>query len=396
MDCDVDIQKFAGAPFVIERPAGDSMLGNQAAKFLAKKGLRLEFGQAARVKNLAATDLKAILPSGAAVLDRQSASLSDPSAGTIVAMPSRVSPGQVQSISGQLMQLDGLKMLGHSLCGADRQEAATFAALVAMQKQFDDAALVHFADAQDTLNEVGLGSGETRYSLRELVARRQVVEAKIAFLGHGADQLAALAKNTVSANGIHLASLNPNLGDLGLSTADPAKESAEAFRGKFAPKEFGSASVGPSFLNSTLFNEKSRKEIQGVHPDLLSVVNRARELSPIAFEVVPDNGGMRDLAEQRRLTRAGKSRANLGRHTIGHAIDLVPTDSRGRPNFKDMKGFEAIRNAMEMAANELGVPIQWGGNWKKLVDKPHFELDRKVYPGPGEEHEAETVMTAFR
>jgi peptidoglycan L-alanyl-D-glutamate endopeptidase CwlK len=61
-----------------------------------------------------------------------------------------------------------------------------------------------------------------------------------------------------------------------------------------------------------------------------------------------------------------------------------------------MKGFDAIRDAMEVAANELGVPIQWGGNWKKLVDKPHFELDRKVYPGPGEEHDSDAVMTAFR
>jgi hypothetical protein len=33
---------------------------------------------------------------------------------------------------------------------------------------------------------------------------------------------------------------------------------------------------------------------------------------------------------------------------------------------------------------ELCAPAD-GSNWKKLVDKPHIELDRKVYPAPGEE-----------
>ncbi len=394
MDCDVDLQKFATAPFVIERPAGQSLLGDQAAQFLARKGLRLEFGQAAQVKKRALSDLNSILPTGVGTIDRQNASVSNLQAGTIVAMPSRVSPSQGLE-AGQLMQLNGLKMLGHALCGSDRQEAATFAALMGVQKRFDHAALVYFANENDSRNEIAAASYE-RYSLKELIAQRRVVEAKMAFFDHDAEQIASFAKQAVSTNGVQLASLNPDIGSVTAIDRDTELEAPEAFSGKFRPKEFGSASAGPSFLNGNLFNEKSLKEIQGVHPDLLSVVNRARELSPIAFEVVPDNGGLRDLAEQRRLKRAGKSRAILGRHTIGHAIDLVPTDNRGRPNFKDLKGFDAIRAAMEMAANELGVPIQWGGNWKKLVDKPHFELDRKVYPGPGEEHDAQSVLTAFR
>jgi peptidoglycan L-alanyl-D-glutamate endopeptidase CwlK len=396
MDCDVDLQKFADGPFVIERPAGFSLLGDQATKLLAKKGFRLDFGRGALTSKHAATGLASILPSGTSVLDRQSAAIPAENATTIVAMPARASTACPQAVSGQLMQLEGLTMLGHSLCGADRQEAATFATMVAMQKQFDDAALVYFASANDPSNAMGLVDGGKHFGLKELIGRRQVVEAKIAFLGQGVDQLASLAKHAVATKGVQFASLNPDLSDLGATATSQMPEGDEVFGGKFLAKEFGSASVGPSFLNKALFNEKSMKEIQGVHPDLLSVVNRAREISPIAFEVVPDNGGMRNLAEQRRLTKAGKSRANLGRHTIGHAIDLVPTDSRGRPNFKDLKGFDTIRDAMEAAATELGVPVQWGGNWKKLVDKPHFELDRKVYPGPGEEPDVEAVMTAFR
>lgn len=395
MDCDVDLQKFADVPFVIERPAGESVLGDQAVKFLAKRGFRLDFGQGALASKRAVTDLEAILPSGMAVLDRQSASISGDSLGTIVAMPARASSGLGHGVSAQVMQLEGLAMLGHSLCGADRQEAATFAVMVAMQKQFDDASLVHFASANNPSAMTESNGEGARYSLKELIERRQLVEAKLAFLGSGFDQVASLVKHEIDSSGVHLASLDQNLNNL-MPVNGQTLEDSEQGGSRFLPKEFGSAASGPSYLNSGLFNEKSLKEIQGVHPDLLSVVNRAREICPIAFEVVPDTGGLRDLAEQRRLTKAGKSKAKLGRHTIGHAIDLVPTDARGRPNFRNLRGFDAIRDAMEIAANELGVPIQWGGNWKKLVDKPHFELDRKVYPGPGEEHDAEEIVTAFR
>lgn len=395
MDCDVDLQKFADEPFVIERPAGESLLGDQASRFMAKKGFRLDFGSSAALGKQAVSDFAAILPDGIGVIDRQSASVKGLNASTVVAMPSRISTFADKSVSGQVMQLEGLSMFGHSVCGADRAEAATFAVMFAMQKQFQDASLLYFAtENSEAKSFVG---GENSTTLKELIARRDVVEAKLAFLGYGIDQIASLAKHTVYANEIRLASLNPRVEDFSVSIFGPKPEKNELHDvGKFLPKEFGSVAMGPSYLNPSLFNEKSLKEIQGVHPDLIAVVNRAREICSIDFEVVPDTGGLRNLAQQRRLTKAGKSKAKLARHTIGHAIDLVPKDARGHLNFQDLKGFDAIRDAMEMAANELGVPIQWGGNWKKLVDKPHFELDRKVYPGPGEEQDAKSVITAFR
>ena len=32
------------------------------------------------------------------------------------------------------------------------------------------------------------------------------------------------------------------------------------------------------------------------------------------------------------------------------------------------------------AAKPKGVALIWGGDWPRLRDGPHFELDRKVYP----------------
>ena len=63
-------------------------------------------------------------------------------------------PSAQQCHAEELMQLDGLRMLGHNQCGADRQVAATFAALMGMQRQFDDAALVHFANVNDAQSEL--------------------------------------------------------------------------------------------------------------------------------------------------------------------------------------------------------------------------------------------------
>ncbi|MBL4785095.1 MAG: peptidoglycan-binding protein [Cohaesibacteraceae bacterium] len=35
---------------------------------------------------------------------------------------------------------------------------------------------------------------------------------------------------------------------------------------------------------------------------------------------------------------------------------------------------------MKKAAEELGVAIEWGGDWKTFRDGPHFQLSREMYP----------------
>jgi peptidoglycan L-alanyl-D-glutamate endopeptidase CwlK len=39
-----------------------------------------------------------------------------------------------------------------------------------------------------------------------------------------------------------------------------------------------------------------------------------------------------------------------------------------------------VADAFKRAANELGVPIVWGGDWPKFRDGPHIELNRAKYP----------------
>lgn len=124
-----------------------------------------------------------------------------------------------------------------------------------------------------------------------------------------------------------------------------------------------------------ILNERSLRNLEGVRPELVSVVKRAAELCPVPIVVTE---GLRSMKRQRELKAAGKSWTLDSRHLTGHAVDLVDAD-----DFKyDIPDMDRIAKAMKEAAAELGVAIVWGGDWKQR-DTPHFELDRKAYPASG-------------
>jgi peptidoglycan L-alanyl-D-glutamate endopeptidase CwlK len=122
------------------------------------------------------------------------------------------------------------------------------------------------------------------------------------------------------------------------------------------------------------FSQRSLKNLQGVHPDLVRVVHRALELSPLDFVVTE---GLRTVERQRELLAAGASRTMNSRHITGHAIDfaaLVGGEVRW-----DWPLYRKIADAFKQAAAEKGVAIVAGADWVKFRDGPHIELDRRVY-----------------
>lgn len=148
--------------------------------------------------------------------------------------------------------------------------------------------------------------------------------------------------------------------------------------------------------------EKSLKELNGVHPDLIAVVKRAIELSVQDFSI---HDGIRTLAEQQQLVQSGASQTLDSRHITGHAVDLVPYIN-GKLRW-EWEPIYKIADAVRMAAKELGTPIRWGGAWdvtltdtdespedlvhdytarrkkvgkKAFIDGPHFELPKSQYP----------------
>ncbi len=146
----------------------------------------------------------------------------------------------------------------------------------------------------------------------------------------------------------------------------------------------------------------SLAKLVGVHPDLVKVVKRAIELSPVDFAV---HEGLRSLETQKEYVRRGVSKTMESRHLTGHAVDLLPYIG-GQLRWEWPPLF-LIAVAVDRAATELGVIIRWGGVWDKFmteyggsaelmkkevdaycarhpgpdfIDGPHFELSRKVYP----------------
>jgi peptidoglycan L-alanyl-D-glutamate endopeptidase CwlK len=122
------------------------------------------------------------------------------------------------------------------------------------------------------------------------------------------------------------------------------------------------------------FGMRSLNNLKGVHPDLVKVMERGLELSPIDFTITE---GLRTKERQADLVKAGASKTMNSRHLTGHAVDIAPMlDGKVR---WDWELFRLIAPAIKQAAAELNVPIVWGGDWRTFKDGPHFELDRKHY-----------------
>ena len=117
---------------------------------------------------------------------------------------------------------------------------------------------------------------------------------------------------------------------------------------------------------------RSLQSLSGVHPDMVAVVKKAIEITEVDFTVIE---GIRNISRQRELLKAGKSTTLNSRHITGHAVDMVPWPV----DWEDLERFEAMSEAMKTAAEDLDIPIVWGGDWKSFYDAPHFELDRKKY-----------------
>lgn len=128
-------------------------------------------------------------------------------------------------------------------------------------------------------------------------------------------------------------------------------------------------------------SQSSLSKLVGVHPDLVKVVKRAIEITPIDFKITE---GVRTMARQKQLVAEGKSKTLKGRHIpdnnackLGCAIDLAAL-----PNNVlswEWKYYEQLAKAMKQAAKEVNVPIEWGGDWTSLKDGPHFQLPWSVY-----------------
>lgn len=141
-----------------------------------------------------------------------------------------------------------------------------------------------------------------------------------------------------------------------------------------------------------VLSKLSLSRLDGVNGSLQKVVKRAIQITSQDFAVVEGlrtreqcmiNWGKGRTAAQciakgisakyaqpsvARVTSLNNPFSSL--HVTGRAVDLVPYPV----DWNDLSKFKAIATAMKQAAKELGVSMDWGGDWKTFKDYPHFEL----------------------
>ena len=118
-------------------------------------------------------------------------------------------------------------------------------------------------------------------------------------------------------------------------------------------------------------------KLEGVHPAMTGVVERAIQLTEVDFGVTQ---GIRTLEEQKANVAAGRSQTMRSKHLLqddgfSHAVDVVAYV--GSDVSWELNLYDDICDAFKKAAEELGVSIKWGAAWS--------EGDIRSYPGTAED-----------
>ena len=125
-------------------------------------------------------------------------------------------------------------------------------------------------------------------------------------------------------------------------------------------------------------DDRSERNLQGVHPDLVKVIRRAHEMYTTDAETFIVTEGLRTKERQEQLFKAGHSMTRNSRHLTGHAVDLA-IKLHGEITWAT-PAYKRLMLVVESAARELGIEIEAGGRWRTFQDYPHFQLPWSKYP----------------
>jgi peptidoglycan L-alanyl-D-glutamate endopeptidase CwlK len=141
-----------------------------------------------------------------------------------------------------------------------------------------------------------------------------------------------------------------------------------------------------------ILSERDEARMIGLHPDLQRVIRRAARDTPLAFTLLET---VRTPERQKQLVAAGSSWTMRSRHIPAtskknpqwsHAFDATPLldiDHDGKIETEEMFDWPLIRKLapiIKAAAKAEGVQIEWGGDWRKRKDGPHWQLPWSAYP----------------
>lgn len=126
-------------------------------------------------------------------------------------------------------------------------------------------------------------------------------------------------------------------------------------------------------------DKRSETSLQGVHPDLALVLRSAHQ-SPQPFVIIH---GLRTVAEEKAMVAKGASSTMHSRHLPGATGAACAVDFAILDGATYVPGGVLYTHAwiqIHAAALALGIPVEWGGNWKTLKDLGHVQLPWARYP----------------
>ena len=126
-------------------------------------------------------------------------------------------------------------------------------------------------------------------------------------------------------------------------------------------------------------SKSGQERFNQLHPDLQKIVEEY-----LHFKDLSITEGYRDEETQNKYKKMGTSNASFGSSPHNYfpslAVDIypypVPTiEKNGKSVIDDYsKEWDLQAELFLEIAKQMKIDIEWGGSWKTLVDKPHFQL----------------------
>lgn len=138
-----------------------------------------------------------------------------------------------------------------------------------------------------------------------------------------------------------------------------------------------------------MMDPRSEVLLNHMHPDLAKVLRRFSQIAPFKFRLTEVS---RTPERQAQLVKAGASKTLKSRHLphpkdgLSRAFDLIPLvdiNQDGKITTEEMYAwplYHKLAPVLKQAARDVGVPIEWGGDWRKFKDGPHWQLPWEAYP----------------
>jgi peptidoglycan L-alanyl-D-glutamate endopeptidase CwlK len=202
----------------------------------------------------------------------------------------------------------------------------------------------------------------------------------------GAIHLAVTGKKPAAAAGLDatIRAVQKKLGVFVDGSPGPATWGAIHFAvvGKKVPDEIKKTDTPTLAGEGKPADSRSEGKIATLHPRVRPFARALIEKAAGQGIIIKVTSATRSFAEQNDLFAQGRTkpgrivsnaRGGFSNHNFGIAIDITIFTGSSDPEKAKTPVFESpLYKAIGALGTDLG--LEWGGNWKTIVDEPHFQL----------------------